>query len=178
MNMTPNGPRTEASTCKSSRTQPENGEAWIARIQALIVKETTSKAHMQVHTNKGSRENQPGRKPGPNRAEMGQGRPTQPTPGSLQRPLCPRCSSIYCLFLHPPPHRTNHSTDAIHQKTAAARCGRELDELVARINAGGGKEARGGLQAAGLGVFPSFITAIFINDVLRSLHHPCVLQSV
>jgi hypothetical protein len=41
-----------------------------------------------------------------------------------------------------------------------------LDELVTRINAGGGKEARGGLQAAGLGVFPSFITAIFIDDVL------------
>jgi hypothetical protein len=69
MNMTPNDLRTEASTCKSSGTQPENGEAWIARIQALTVKETTSKAHMQVHTNKGSREKQPGRKPGPNRAD-------------------------------------------------------------------------------------------------------------
>jgi hypothetical protein len=54
----------------------------------------------------------------------------------------------------------------------------ELDELVARINVGGGKEARGGLQAAGLGVFPSFIAAIFIDDVLRSLHHPYVPQSV
>jgi hypothetical protein len=54
----------------------------------------------------------------------------------------------------------------------------ELDELVARINAGGEKEARGGLQAAGLGVFPSFIAAIFIDDVLRSLHHPYVLQFV
>jgi hypothetical protein len=53
-----------------------------------------------------------------------------------------------------------------------------LDELVARINAGGGKEARGGLQAADLGVFPSFITAIFIDDVLWSLHHPYVLQSM
>jgi hypothetical protein len=53
-----------------------------------------------------------------------------------------------------------------------------LDELVARINAGGGKEARGGLQVAGLGVFPSFITAIFINDILQSLHHPYVLKSV
>jgi hypothetical protein len=53
-----------------------------------------------------------------------------------------------------------------------------LDELVARINTGGGKEARGGLQAAGLGVFPSFIAAIFINDILWSLHHPYVLQSV
>jgi hypothetical protein len=47
-----------------------------------------------------------------------------------------------------------------------------LDELVARINTGGGKEARGGLQAAGLGVFPSFNTATFIDDVLQSLHHP------
>jgi hypothetical protein len=37
-----------------------------------------------------------------------------------------------------------------------------LDELVARIN-------------AGLGVFPSFIAAIFVDDVLRSLHHPYVL---
>jgi hypothetical protein len=47
-----------------------------------------------------------------------------------------------------------------------------LDELVARINAGRGKEATGALQAAGLGVFPSFIAAIFIDDVLWSLHHP------
>jgi hypothetical protein len=73
--MTPNDPRTEVSTCKSSGTQTENGEAWIARIQALTVKETTSKAHMQVHTNKESCEKQPGRKPRPNRAETGLGRP-------------------------------------------------------------------------------------------------------
>jgi hypothetical protein len=53
-----------------------------------------------------------------------------------------------------------------------------LDKLVARINAGGGKEARAGLQAVGLGVFPRFIAAIFIDDVLRSIHHPYVLQSV
>jgi hypothetical protein len=117
MNMTPNDPRTEASTCKSSGTQLENGEAWIARIQALTVKETTSKAHMQVHTNKESRE----KKPGPNRAKTGLGLPAQPTQGPVRCPLCPRRSSIYCLFLRPPPHRTNHSTDAIHQKTATAR---------------------------------------------------------
>jgi hypothetical protein len=53
-----------------------------------------------------------------------------------------------------------------------------LDELVAKINAGGGKEARGGLQTAILGVFPCFIAAIFIDDVLQSLHHPYVLQSL
>jgi hypothetical protein len=121
MNMTPNDPRTEASMCKSSGTQPENSEACVARIQVLTVKETTSKVHMQVHTNKESCKKQPGRKPGPNRVETGLGRPAQPTPGPVWRPLCPRCSSIYCLFLHLPPHRTNHSTDAIHQKTATAR---------------------------------------------------------
>jgi hypothetical protein len=53
-----------------------------------------------------------------------------------------------------------------------------LDELVASINAGGGKEARGGQQAVGLGLFLSFITTNFIDDVLQSLHHPYVLQSV
>jgi hypothetical protein len=39
-----------------------------SKIQGLTVKETTSKAHMQVHTNKESREKQPEKKPGPNRA--------------------------------------------------------------------------------------------------------------
>jgi hypothetical protein len=53
-----------------------------------------------------------------------------------------------------------------------------LDEFVVRINVGGGKEAREGLQAAGLGVFPSFITTIIIDDVFQSLHHPYVLQSL
>jgi hypothetical protein len=87
MNMTPNDPRTEASTCKSSGTHSKNDEAWIARIQALTVKETTSKAHMQVHTNKESHKKQSGRKPGPNRAETGLGWPAQPTPGPVQRPF-------------------------------------------------------------------------------------------
>jgi hypothetical protein len=71
MNMTPNDSRTEASTCKSSGTQPENGEAWIARIQALAAKETMSNAHMQVHTNKESCEKQQGRQPRPKRAWAG-----------------------------------------------------------------------------------------------------------
>jgi hypothetical protein len=46
-----------------------------SKIQTLTMKETTSKAHMQVHTNKESREKQPGKKPGPNRAETGLSRP-------------------------------------------------------------------------------------------------------
>jgi hypothetical protein len=75
INMTPNDPRTEASTCKTSGTQPENSEACIARIQALTVKETTSKAHMQVHTNKESCEKQLGRNTGLNRPRKVLGRP-------------------------------------------------------------------------------------------------------
>jgi hypothetical protein len=75
MNITPNDPRTEVSMCKSSGTQLEKSEAWIARIKALTTKEKTSKAHIQVHTNKESREKQPGRKLRPNWAETGLGRP-------------------------------------------------------------------------------------------------------
>jgi hypothetical protein len=74
MNMTPNVPRTEASMYKSSGTQPENSEACMARIQASIMKETTSKAHMQVNTNKESCEKQPGRNTGSNRPRKGLGR--------------------------------------------------------------------------------------------------------
>jgi hypothetical protein len=51
------------------------------------VKETTSKAHMQVHTNKESCKKQPRRKPGPNQAKMGLGRPAQPTPGPVRCPF-------------------------------------------------------------------------------------------
>jgi hypothetical protein len=100
MNMTPNDPRTEASTCKSSGTQPENSEACIARIQALTVKEMMSKAHMQVHTNKGSREKQQGRKPGPNQAEMGLGRPAwADRPSPLRARFAPLFALGACLFI-------------------------------------------------------------------------------
>jgi hypothetical protein len=182
MNMTPNDPRTEASMCKSSRTQPGNSEAWIARIQALTVKETTSKARMQGHTNKESRETQPGGN-GADWAETGLGQPTwvdwpSPVWARFGAPICSRCLSNCFLCLHWPPHQSNQSTDGIHKKTPAARWWRELDEFVARINIGGGKEARRGPQVVGLGVFPSFVTTIFVDDVLRSLHHPYVLQSL
>jgi hypothetical protein len=108
MNKTPNYMRTEVSTCKSSGAQPENDKPWIARIQALTMKEMMSKPHMKVHTNKESHEKQPRRKLGSNQAKTGLGRPAQPTPSPVRRPLCPRCSSIYCLFRRRPRHRTNH----------------------------------------------------------------------
>jgi hypothetical protein len=97
MNMIPNDPRTEASTCKSSGTQPENSKACIARIQALTVKETTSKAHMQVHTNKESCGKQPGRNTGPNRPRKDLGRPS-----CLDRPrgLFARFATPFALGVH------------------------------------------------------------------------------
>jgi hypothetical protein len=78
MNMTSNDPRTEASTCKSSETQLENNEAWMAHIQALAAKKTMSKAHMQVHTNRESRKKQLRRKLGPKWDEMGPSRSANP----------------------------------------------------------------------------------------------------
>jgi hypothetical protein len=100
MNMTPNDPRTEASTCKFSGTQPENSEACIARIQALTVKETMSKTHMQVHTNKESREKQLGRKLGSNRTEMGLGRPAwADRPSQLRARFGAPFALGVCLFI-------------------------------------------------------------------------------
>jgi hypothetical protein len=100
MNMTPNDPRIEALTCKSPETQAENSEACIARIQALTVKKTTSKAHMQVHTNKESCKKQPGRKPGPNRAEMGLGRPAwADRPSPLRARFGAPFALGVCLFI-------------------------------------------------------------------------------
>jgi hypothetical protein len=153
--MTPNDPRTKASTCKSSGTQLENSEAWISRIQALTVKEMTSKAHMQVHTNKESCEKQPGRKSGPKRAWAGRPGPTVPAhsgPGSL-----PPLPYVFVYLLPLPPFAAT-SNKSFYRRHSP--------------------EARGGLQAAGPGVFPSFIATIFVDDVLRSLHHPYVLQSL
>jgi hypothetical protein len=100
MNMTPNGLRTEVSTCKSSGTQPENNEACISRIQALTVKETTSKAHMQVHTNKESCKKQQGRNTGPDRPIKGLGRSAQSDRprGLLARLATPFALGV-CLFI-------------------------------------------------------------------------------
>ena len=53
-----------------------------------------------------------------------------------------------------------------------------MDELVARINADGGKEARGGLQAVGLGVFLSLLAAIFIDALCRTRNLIVALMAV
>jgi hypothetical protein len=70
-----------------------------------------------------------------------------------------------------------HQSTSIHQKPSPQDERESLAEFVARVNASGGMEARGGLQAIVLG-FPSFITITFIDDVLQSIHHPYVLQSL
>jgi hypothetical protein len=86
--------------CKSSGTQPENCKTCIAKIQALTVKETTPKAHMKVHTNKGSREKQLVRKPGPNLAEMGLGWPAwADRPSTLRGRFGAPFALVVCLFI-------------------------------------------------------------------------------
>jgi hypothetical protein len=88
VNMTTNDPRTPTWRHKTPRTWTEHAEACATRIQALTMKETTSKAHMQVHTNKESRKKQPGRNRGRNRpGPAGLGRPAQPTSRRVWRPF-------------------------------------------------------------------------------------------
>jgi hypothetical protein len=133
--MTPNDPRTEASTCKSSGTQPENIEAWIARIQALTVKETTSKAHMQVHTNKESREKQPGRKPGPNRVETGLGWPAwadRPSPSRARFDSPFDVAALQTIYSTPAKsHGERHSSStAEEQRREGHHPGEERVEMV------------------------------------------------
>jgi hypothetical protein len=94
MNMTPKDRRTEASTCKSSGTQPKNSEACIARIQALTVKEMTSKAHMQVRTNKESCKKPPRRNTGPNWPRKGLDRSAQ---SDQPRALLARLATPFAL---------------------------------------------------------------------------------
>jgi hypothetical protein len=93
-------------------------------------RETTSKAHMQVHTNKESCKKQPGRKPGPNQAEMVLGQPawadrSNPLRARFDAPFCPRCLSIYCLCLRRAPHPSIHQrvaeTNEKHREEADGR---------------------------------------------------------
>jgi hypothetical protein len=113
MNMTPNDPRTEVSTCKSSGIQPENSKACIARIQALTVKETTSKTHMQVHTNKESCKKQLGRKMGPNRPRKGMG---QPACSDRPRGLLARFATPFAL--------------GVRLFIASAAVGRHIEQII------------------------------------------------
>jgi hypothetical protein len=75
MNITPNDPKDRRVNMQIFRYSTRKRRSLDSKMQALTVKETTSKAHMQVHTSRESREKQPGMKPGPNRTETGLGRP-------------------------------------------------------------------------------------------------------
>jgi hypothetical protein len=105
------------------------------KIQALTVKETTSKAHMQVHTNKESREKQPGKKPRPNRAETGLGRPAwadRPSPFRVRfgAPFDLATSrAIYSPLAES--HKEIHSSSpAEEQRREGHRSGEERVEMV------------------------------------------------
>jgi hypothetical protein len=126
-----------------------------------------------------SRGEEDGPKPAQKEPELaGPFRPAQGVSG-LVRPafdLAPSrsiCSSLICrhidpIILLPPITRKSSPQDEGESWMSSSQGSTPVE----------GKEARGGLQAAGLGVFASFIAAIFIDDVLRSLHQLYVLQSL
>jgi hypothetical protein len=105
-----------------------------SKMQALTMKETTSKAHMQVHTNKESHEKQLGKKPGPNRAETSLGRPAwadQPSPFrarfgapfdlAVSRAIySPLAESHEKDIRHPPP-RSREEKDTIPERRGSRR---------------------------------------------------------
>jgi hypothetical protein len=102
----------------------------MASIQALTTKETTSKAHMQVHTNGESHKKQPGRKPRPNWAEMGPGRSAQPIPGSVRHPF--DLATIWPIYIPlAKSHELIHSSSsAEEQRREGQHSGEERVEMV------------------------------------------------
>jgi hypothetical protein len=99
-----------------------------SKIQALTVKETTSKAHMQVHTNKESRKKQRlGKKPGPNRAWADRPSPFRARFGASFDLAALR--TIYSLVAKS--HREIHSLSAAEeQRREGHRSGEERVEMV------------------------------------------------
>jgi hypothetical protein len=102
------------------------------KIQALAVKETTSKAHTQVHKNKESRKKQLGRKPGPNRAETGLGRPGRPAWADRPSPFQARFDAPFDLAasraIYSPlaeSHTEIHSPSAATRPRTRSRLDRE-----------------------------------------------------
>jgi hypothetical protein len=142
-----------------------------------------SKAHMQVHTNKGSRGKQLGRKPGPNRAELGLGRPAwadRPSPlwARFASPFCPRCLSIYCLCLLRPPHpsihqraaetKEKHREEADGRRESSSCLGDGLGHALATM-VGPAWWSHGGVSERRLEFVKSFVPSIF-GDVTISCH--------
>jgi hypothetical protein len=106
-----------------------------SKIQALTAKKTTSKAHMQVHTNKGSREKKAWRKPGPNRAETGLRRPAwadrlSPFRARFGVPFDLAASRAICSPLAESHKEIHSSSIAEEQRREGHHSGEERVEMV------------------------------------------------
>jgi hypothetical protein len=106
-----------------------------SKIQTLTVKETKSKAHMQVYTNKESRENKAWRKPGPNRAETGLGRSAwadRPNPfqARFDAPFDLAASRSIYRTLAESHEEIHSSSSAEEQRREGHRSGEERVEMV------------------------------------------------
>jgi hypothetical protein len=133
-----------------------------------------SKAHVQVHTNKESCKKEPGRKSGLNQAEIGLGRPAQPTPGPVRRPFFPRCLSIYCLCLRRPPHpsihqrvaekKEKHREEADSRRKSSSCLGDGLGHALAAM-VGPAWWSHGGIPEPRLEFVKSFVPSTFDGDI-------------
>jgi hypothetical protein len=90
---------------------------------------------MQVHTNKESREKQPGKKPGPNRVETGLGQPAwteRPSPFRARFDAPFDLAAIRTIYSHlAKSHGEIHSSSAAkEQRREGHRSGEERVEMV------------------------------------------------
>jgi hypothetical protein len=119
MNMTPNGPgpKHEAGKLQGPgqkmlklARQGALSKPWRRRRQGpTFIREQVNNWPRSI----GERD---GAEPGRNGPEpVSPDRPAWPVLGPVRTPLCPRCSSIYCIFLRRPPH------PSIHQRAATRR---------------------------------------------------------
>jgi hypothetical protein len=120
-NMNPKGPGTEAWSRETPGTWTEDVEACTTRSSVQTVEKTTSRAHMHKGASQQLIEEHRGARLG----QTGADRPNLFQVRFVPPPLCPRCLSIYCLYLRRPPHPSIHQrateTKEKHREEADGR---------------------------------------------------------
>jgi hypothetical protein len=109
---------------------------------------------------------------------VGLGRPACPIPSPVCTPPWPRCSSIYCLYLHRPPHPSIHqratNTKEKHREEADSRrkssscLGDGLGHALAAI-VGPAWWSHGGVPELRLEFVKSFVPSTFDGDINQFL---------
>jgi hypothetical protein len=103
------------------------------------------------------------------------------TPGASPATTFHACSSPAPTRVKPQPALAILSQESVHTTLSITHHTRKRPSTGPRTTHGPQDQrwrregSKRGLQAVGLGVLASFIAAIFIDGVLRSIHHPYVL---